>query len=604
MIFYILVLTNIIFLVTSNNLYEFTLNVIKLSVFTNDCVKFFCDMNYECDYIKGATMTLNIPTMDATIMYNSTKDTLCTKYYMVVTNNFTKIRDLFKRKNGSSEWEFKTNSRVVIFYSGEDSFTELVIATHRDGFDILVVQDFKLYDPEFLETDGIFKNNITVTSIRNDQILARFNHDVMIFYDDLFQLIPWQPIFNNWTFIVGASNCPPFVLDTNQTFDGVDIDIVKTVTIGWSIEYKHYNTRIPYQLMQNDLLEDKVNLAVCSQWQSSVWEIGMSISFPYSQHCGTFLVPKPYVDERISNIFKPIQLECWILIAAACLVIALILTIFARIYLLMGRKSLYVGYAYSVQTALKIICLNSPNFPPPTVQAFRLIITYWWVTAVIITTGYSAGYTTALTYPKLTKVINTFEDVANENIHWGGSGEGVRRTIAGSLNSAIERMQKNYFNDCSISDINRRIRAQKDFAVFVKVLPEKYITDIDILDDFARKNLKVLSECAQVNYAVFAFNRNSPFPRIFDRYIKVFLECGLIRAWFTRKKHNDFKEMVHFYRTYGDTENVATPLDMQKLKGSFILLGIGLSFALIIFIIEHTYHKVHVDIKVSISKQN
>ncbi|GJQ74585.1 hypothetical protein Trydic_g21445 [Trypoxylus dichotomus] len=569
-----------------------------MSIRSDNCIKFFCDnMTDECNYVKMALMELNVPTIDTTVKGDSIEFLLCSKYYVVVSNNLAKLRELFTKTSREDAWEFRTHSRILIFYSGKANFNqkEFVLATNKYGFDILVVQNFNLYHPDvFGKRQETPLQSNQVISLSKKTVLAELNGSTMIFHEKLFQYRAWKPTFNNWTFQVAVAHCPPFVMKTKRNnFRGIDIEIVEETTKNWLKRYVDYRNNIPYQMMQDDLFDDKVDLAVCSQWRESLWSRGLDVSFPYSQHCGTFLVPKPYVDEKVSYTFIPIQFECWIIIVVASFIVALLVTIYAKVYLNLDRRSSYLDYLHSTEHAFKMLCLNMPSFPPATFLAFRIIWTFWCLTAMIITTSYSAGYTTVLTYPKLTMVVDTFEDMVKQNIHWGGLGDRVKETVAFSLNSAINGMYKNYFNDCTNADINHRIRYEKDFAVFVKALPEKYITDIDHLDDFAKMNLRVLPRCTRVNYAGFAFARNSPFPSIFDKYITIFLECGLMKASFTRDQHMNFKSMARFYTIYGQANNTAVPLDLKKLEDAFNLIGVGFGISIAMFLFEILYYKLH-----------
>lgn len=596
---YVFLLVYASIVISRNNvLYKFTLNILNVSIEAEKCVTFFCEMlSYECDYVKIIVQELNIATVDVTTKRKGVEYFLCSKYYIVISNNITVLEYLFKRTPDSDKWEFKTSSRILIFYKGFGNFDqeEFVLATNKYGYDILVFRNFRIDGPEVFGKKPVAPiQDGQVISLTNKNVIANFNNSGMFFQNALFVQQEWEPIFNNWTFNVAVGDCPPFVLKTKSNrFIGIDIDIVEAVTRNWPVKYVEYNNSVPYQFMQEDLLQDKVNLAVCSQWRESISSRGLALSIPYSQHCTTFLVPKPYIDERISYTFRPIQTECWIIIILASFIVAALMTVYANIYLNLNRRSSYLSYIYSAENSFKLLWMNAPRFPPQFFPAFRIILTFWCLTAMIITTSYSAGYTTVLTYPKLTRIIDNFDDIASQNIHWGGFGDYVKETMAPLLSSEIKRMEKNYFNDCTTDDINRRIRYEKDFAVFVKALPEKYITDIDFLDDSAKTSLRVLPKCAQVNYAVFAFNRNSPFPRIFDKYITTFLECGFVKAWFTRDKHMNYKDMEYFYRIYGEANNTAVALNVKKLEDAFHLLGIGLGFSLIAFLLEILYHKLY-----------
>ncbi|XP_071051060.1 uncharacterized protein [Onthophagus taurus] len=500
--------------------------------------------------------------------------------YLIITNNFTKINQFFTTK---SENQFKSLSRVVIYTNLNETFTnyQFLLATNLRGIDLIIIN-----------------NNETLKVIRNHQQIKYPN----LINKEEFIKTKWNPNFTIYnqtlTFNVSVADCSPFVYyysENNKDPEGIDIRIIKAVGKKWNINFiNRQHSETVYKTIINDIVDENSNLAACSQWEASISKRGLKMSFPYTQHCGTFLVPKPYVVESAAYVYEPMQKLLWILIIFYCFLISFILTILGWFYSKINKPNKYESFLYSFGQSLRLVCINSlKSFPPQNQTVLRIMITFWCVTCLILSTGYSTGYATILTYPRLSKIVNTLDDMLTENLYWGGYGEDIRYTVGKSLNPIVHKLNKNYINDTNVENRNNWLRKSKNFAIFVKTLPEKYVTDTDTLDDFGLNNLKLLTECTQTNFVVFGFDKNSPFPEIFDREIPKFLEYGFIISWYRYLgyKTGINKNMAKFYTQFGGDKMDPTALDLNHFQGVFYLLLTGYLVALCGYLIEIVYFK-------------
>lgn len=175
--------------------------------------------------------------------------------------------------------------------------------------------------------------------------------------------------------------------------------------------------------------------------------------------------------------------------------------------------------------------------------------------------------------------------MVENNIKWGSSFDGLAWYYRTSPDYKIQRIARNWIKEVDDNAKLMRIR-MNNYATFVKLLPEKYVSDTDMLDDYAINNLKTLSECIGEYATVFVLKQESHYINVFNRGIQALSENGLINYWYgiIRYKHNK-KYLENFYTYRISRSNV--PLNLQRLIGLICLLLLGNLTALLLFVVEH-----------------
>lgn len=143
---------------------------------------------------------------------------------------------------------------------------------------------------------------------------------------------------------------------------------------------------------------------MCSPFQLNVAKRQLDMTIPYSQICLTFLVPKPQLLSSETYILQPLQKCTWIAYCIFILGMALILYLFASTYkniILKEKGVAYLEFSNALFTMIRISTLVSlPNFPKAFEFVFRLLLSICYFTALMVSTGYSGGFTSSLTYPR------------------------------------------------------------------------------------------------------------------------------------------------------------------------------------------------------------
>lgn len=82
----------------------------------------------------------------------------------------------------------------------------------------------------------------------------------------------------------------------------------------------------------------------------------------------------------------------------------------------------------------------------------------------------------------------------------------------------------------SMKTLNYRIR-NDNIAIAVDTADYGYISETETLDDYAKKNLKLLSGCFLDRYIIMRIIRGSPFTELINAHIRRIIENGLVQHW-------------------------------------------------------------------------
>lgn len=138
------------------------------------------------------------------------------------------------------------------------------------------------------------------------------------------------------------------------------------------------------------------NLLIC--------EKNVSLTYPHTQVCVTFLVPKPNLLPEAAYVFQPLHLTLWILI-----VVAVILTCFVvRFLTYVGERNQinsgsmkFSDSIIPILYGIRIFTMGSVKRRIPSGLTYlRIMFLAFAFTCLCLSTAYSAGFASSLTYPR------------------------------------------------------------------------------------------------------------------------------------------------------------------------------------------------------------
>lgn len=441
------------------------------------------------------------------------------------------------------------------------------------------------------------ENEIAVKSVALEKVIATWRNGTAKFIKDGFLVKPWVPTFkskyNTSKFEASVTYCPPFVYynETRGVFDGVEYRIFEEITKQWPKHYKVDTTSANiYDRIVEDVSNGRSDVGFCSLWRITLPLENIEMSVPYSQQCLTFLVPKPNLLPVSTYMFQPLRLSVWIWCSLFFLYMSCVLYLTDRLYARIHLVHVSMDYSQALFSILRIFTLGTIRYPTKNISKIHIILLLWCIYSLLLAIAYSAGFASILTYPRYTKPINTFQEMIDENIHWGSRSIGMKAFFAESRKSVVKQLSRKFILEETKQDQNKRI-SEHNYGAFVKLLPNKYVTDTEALDDYGKTNLKIIPECIETSHIVFVLGRNSPFVNIFDKYVQALVENGIIEFWYNQNKYRyHLAYSDNFFTSYSaDIEFNSKALNLKYMQGALYLLVIGFIIALLIFLGEYVY---------------
>lgn len=106
-------------------------------------------------------------------------------------------------------------------------------------------------------------------------------------------------------------------------------------------------------------------------------------------------------------------------------------------------------------------------------------------------------------------------------------------------------------------------------------------------------HFRLMKSCVNEYYTVFPFDKKSPYTRYFNMKLGRFAQAGIIKYWLGMMSTKYGKSFMRSF--FEKDKKVVTidpkPYNMGNFVGAFYVLGIGLSIAMGVFLIELYVHK-------------
>lgn len=552
--------------------------IISLTFKNDKCLVGILEQCEMTNYVETALLKLQVPIFLTTFqdVKNFTKKIAKCSGYLISLKSLSQLKELFR--SSSENDTFTHHKRVLVFYESQGKLSNYASLSdaYLNGTEIIIVhRNLQSLQVTFTWTD----NTVTVLNATGHLNIV----------PDHYSVKPWKPKLKN-KFRVSTFHCPPFVLHDEKRggYGGPELNIIREMTKDWPVEYYFHGPGSWFKIV-DDVSRRKSDVAMCSLWQTPASKTA-DTSHPFAQICVTFLVSKPQLLSDISYVFQPFQLTLWILIIVVLVLVSYVL------YLLHATEKLRATVIYKADIvsafldAIRLFTLGSLSRPPKSTQhSLRHVLISFSITCLILSTAYSAGFTSSLTYPRYTKPIRTVEDMIEQNvkIEVEPKETNIKELFEGFSDPHI-RSLSDYI--VFVSENETRHENTK-YAKFVKVAGMKYVTDTENLDSYSKTHLVLLKGCISKSNVVFVLQRNSVYTDIINKYTQRFVEYGFVRYWFKQAIYlSKDTYFDNFYSLYVNKFGHGS-LKIERLKGVFIMLTFGLATATLIFIAELLYYK-------------
>lgn len=575
---------------SSDELTEIVKSIVERSFIGKSTVIYCVDLNFENSninhFIEAALMKMENKTY---VMVNSTNtlETYKSTAHLAIFQNNLHAQNL---RQYIPDHILGENIRAVVFFEknyAEDAY--LFEDTYPVGSEIILVSVIQTEDKSFKNIK--YLNKVCVYLTWNKKSLCINNSkNLLNKLNKIFDGKSWRPKPNQ-AVTVETFECPPFVhYDKLQgKYSGIEYNIIQEITRNWllNMNIANYsnNDKSKWNFLVDVLLEGKADIGMCSLWLNSMVDLfpNVSITYPFIDICVTLVVPKPQVLPDISYVFQPIQFDLWVVFVIFVPSIALLIWLFSL------RTKAKLNYCDFILGTIRILTVGSvPTRPSADSLGLRTMLVTMSITSLLLSTAYSAGFISLLTFRRLANPILYLEDVVNMNVKIDievGDVKPLAMFLKKFENVHIKKMANLVV--ASHSSHEYRTVDTKDFARIVKLIGQKYVSDTDTFDEYKKTHLRLLKECLFQSYSTFVLRKYSRYVPFFNKMLMRLNEHGFITHWYKQSTINPrYNYMNNFFSSYVSESFGHVSINFSKLKGAFVMLGIGSVLALIAFVRE------------------
>lgn len=505
--------------------------------------------------------------------------------FIIFSENITDLPNAFAKH--IQEGNQLLNQKILVLYHDTINDKDMLLNLYPNGTQVIFVEIMGE------DTANIWKK----TSNTSEQVKLTFGltgKEYILKSANNFNLKKFQP--KSWRpqmqrrFKASVFKHAPFVVFHQElnTFTGTEYKILKDITQDWALAIRYIRELYSEKSYSyddkviNDVSNGISDVAFSSLWQTSYLRTNFSLTYPHTQVCVTFIVPKPKLLSEASYVFQPFHLTLWLLI-----IIVLVITCYCLRFLeyVQHTNGLNVTFSDSVISILygfRVLTQGGINRNIPTALIhLRMLFVSFAFTCLCLATAYSAGFTSSLTNPRYLSPIWTIKDMIKQNIKISFRVDNELKIVKSLLESSAIPEVRSLVNHFASDDSDPYLTART-----VQVAGNRYITGIDDIEDYFKTHYQVLRECIRQENIVFVLQPNSPFTSFFNKHIQRLVEHGFVDHYFKEAIiQSNISYMSNFYTVY--IENYySRPLNIKKLQGAFYLLGAGLFLGFIAFIIE------------------
>lgn len=458
--------------------------------------------------------------------------------YILLVQDINTLRLIFSRIGGHGRFYPFTNILVILALA---SRPHNILEYNQDIFTYITKNSLNVvwsnfhnfvYNTKNMEFHRVLSDELIHVQpmVLNSSRLSGWSETIRIFDEE--KLINELLRNDHKLMNIRASffQCPPFVYyvkrGNHTTYDGIEYRFLHETTKNWHTKYTLRDptkeSPNPWRMTLNDLGNNISDISMCSVWLIELHFHMCDLSEPYDSQCATFVVPKPTLLTQASLIYMPLSYEVW-----TAFVITLASTIVLLKFFSYAGRKLFRNSKYETQfksmglaTIEVINIVTSHGLKRFPVQLpFKVLIISWIIFSLLLGTGYNTGFTSLLTSPTYSKSIDMVSDFIEQGIGWGEPGkypemlDEFRQTGKAGYAAVADR----FVEEDSYATVYKKLESGK-YGKFVKRLSDNFVTESDSYLHLSN-SLQVMKECLGKYYTTFAFQKQSPFRKIFNRQI-------------------------------------------------------------------------------------
>lgn len=233
----------------------------------------------------------------------------------------------------------------------------------------------------------------------------------------------------------------------------------------------------------------------------------------------------------------------------------------------------------------------------PTGWAIRLLTGWYWLYCILLVVSYKASMTAILASPAPRVTIDTLKELVDSKVTCGGWGGETKQFFVNSLDEigqkigerfetidnpmeAADKVAQGTYAYYDNRDFLKYISVKRKNSLVMQSIDDKMDNSTNVISTEAvaktesERNLHIMSDCVVHIPISIGFHKNSPLKPLADIYMKRVVEVGLVEKWL-----NDAMQPIR--ALVSNEEEIKALMNLRKLYGAFIALGIGYTLSFI-----------------------
>ncbi|XP_050693186.1 glutamate receptor ionotropic, delta-2-like isoform X2 [Eriocheir sinensis] len=328
----------------------------------------------------------------------------------------------------------------------------------------------------------------------------------------------------------------------------------------------------------------------------------ISFSTAYYQDRLTILSPKPEPLSRHMAIACPFSVGVWLVVAVSTASLGVTMWLLQRACAwLYGERAqgTFSAFCYSCG-----ILLERPPAHIPRHLSGRVLVGWWLLTAMVLTTAYRSSLAADLSVLSFPPPINTFQDILSRP-GWTWGSRGFHGSTYMFFNMSIDPVISQISRGMEILDPEAGLRRVLDGRFsFIMHQSEVLVYVKALYEDGDRKGPFHIGTTRYANPAGNAVGtrKGAPFLDAMNKRIQGLFEMGIIDFWIEEgnsilarqrklKIHNSKSQGSHAlsappWLAYKNSGRGEVVLGLEHLQGAFYLLFLGHGIALLFLVVE------------------
>ncbi|XP_053655010.2 probable glutamate receptor isoform X1 [Cherax quadricarinatus] len=302
---------------------------------------------------------------------------------------------------------------------------------------------------------------------------------------------------------------------------------------------------------------------------------------------------KPQLLPRYLSIIKPFPEVLWAVVLASMVAWGLALWIMQKTWAwLMDRRGINLSFAYFINWA---ILMENPQEKIPRNLMFRVLLGWWLVVCLVISTAYRSSLAAHLTVQEYSLPIKTFEDlVTRRHWKWGTFGDMLQSAFLEFFtdNGPLLRLVYNKTERLQSDEgLQRVLKGKYSFIAWKNMV--KPVIAMKHTDRYGQNPFYLGTEYTYLLGYSWGFRWGAPQRLCFATFKQRLLEAGLVNYWLEKVLEKKKAPAATASTQQQDGDDGQVILSVDHVQGSFFVLGLGFGLALIVLVAEVIIHHRH-----------